>query len=212
MACGRRRAGQDPGEMQHFSRELLQKAPMTSLHTATGERKYLTTEERTRFLAAAERAPAETRALCLTLAWSRARISEVLELTPNRVDLDGGTLTFRSLKKRSPTPIFRSVPLPPRVLEVLDLVFRVRPRQGTKRGDQPLFVLRRGDAEGLPARPRRRRRRQGHCPQHGSAMVGPRAYQHDEPLRRRRRRGGAGDRATPVGSVTPLRWSGPSGQ
>lgn len=132
--------------MQHNFRELLHRASMTSLHTAAGERKYLTVEERTRFLAAADRAPAETRALCLTLAWSGARISEVLELTPNRVDLDGGTLTFRSLKKRAATPVFRTVPVPPRVVEVLDLVFRVRPRQSTRRGDEPMFAVHRTTA------------------------------------------------------------------
>ncbi|CAO3376388.1 hypothetical protein [Azospirillum argentinense] len=119
---------------------------MPSLHTAAGEHKYLTAEERTRFLAAADRALAEARALCLTLAWSGARISEVLELTPNRVDLDGGALTFRSLKKRSATPAFWTVPVPPRVVEVLDLVFRVRQRRGTRRGDEPMFAMHRATA------------------------------------------------------------------
>jgi len=59
---------------------------MPSLHTVAGQRKYLTGDERARFLAAAARAPRETRALCLVLAWSGCRISELLELSAERVD------------------------------------------------------------------------------------------------------------------------------
>ena len=100
-----------------------------SLHDATGARKYVSTDERRRFLAAADRAPREVRALCHTLAWSGCRISEALQLTAERVDLAGQALTFETLKKRQ-RGIFRSVPVPAELVNMLDLVFGIRERRG----------------------------------------------------------------------------------
>ncbi len=102
------------------------------LHTLDGTRKYLTAGERDTFLKAAERADREDRTLCMTLAYSGCRLSEALALTVDRVDLAAGTLVFESLKKRR-SGIYRSVPVPPALLEALDLVHRVRELQG-KRG------------------------------------------------------------------------------
>jgi len=70
---------------------------MTGLRDAAGGRKYLTAEERTRFLAAADAAPREVRAFCHTLAWSGCRVSEALALTAERVDVAGAALTIESL-------------------------------------------------------------------------------------------------------------------
>ncbi|HYZ20907.1 MAG TPA: site-specific integrase [Rhodopila sp.] len=98
------------------------------LHTAAGARKYLTAEERHAFLRAAERADRPVRTLCMTLASSGCRLSEALGLTVDRVDLAAGVLVFESLKKRRPG-IYRSVPVPPALLEALDLVHGIRERQ-----------------------------------------------------------------------------------
>lgn len=81
-----------------------------SLHTPAGQRKYLTADERTRFLSAAEAAPPKVHTLCLTLAWTGCRISEALALTPERIDGEAGVVVIRSLKKRGAC-MFRQVPV-----------------------------------------------------------------------------------------------------
>ena len=98
-----------------------------------GRRLYLTAAERQAFLAAAERAERRTRTLCLTLAYTGCRISEALELTAERIDLEGGVIVFESLKKRR-RGVYRAVPVPPTVLDALDLVHGVREAQKGKEG------------------------------------------------------------------------------
>jgi integrase/recombinase XerD len=109
-------------------------APQTGmqLHTADGIRKYLTAGERDAFLRAAERADRSVRTLCMTLAYAGCRLSEALALTADRVDLAAGVLVFESLKKRR-AGIFRAVPVPPALLDALDLVHGIREVQ-TRRG------------------------------------------------------------------------------
>lgn len=51
------------------------------LYAACGERKYLNRDERARALEAAKHLPQEWTLFCLTLAWTGARLSEVLALT-----------------------------------------------------------------------------------------------------------------------------------
>lgn len=62
------------------------------------------------------------------------RISEALELTPERVDLTGGCIVVRSLKKRR-EGIYRAIPVPPDTLDQLDLVHGLREAQ--RRGKPP---------------------------------------------------------------------------
>ncbi|MFA5952467.1 MAG: site-specific integrase [Hyphomicrobium sp.] len=91
-----------------------------SLFTIGGQRKYLTGDERRRFLAAAERSTRpELRTLCATLAHTGCRISEALELTVDSVDPVDGFIAIRCLKKRSKVPVIREVPAPPELLDVL---------------------------------------------------------------------------------------------
>lgn len=73
-----------------------------------GQRKYVTAEERTRFLAAATRLSDEKFAFCAVLAYSGCRISEALELP--RGCVHPGAITLRTLKRRKRS--FRSVPVP----------------------------------------------------------------------------------------------------
>ena len=94
------------------------------LTDTAGNRLYLNAEERAAFLAVARRQPARDRTLCETLHYTGCRPSELLEITPARVDLASGTITIRSLKKRKDASgasriVYRSVPVPPDYLDTL---------------------------------------------------------------------------------------------
>ena len=99
-----------------------------SLYAADGARKYLTAAERKAFLKAAEGTDRQARTFCMTLAYSGCRISEALALTADRVDLAAGVLVFESLKKRK-DGVYRAVPVPPPLLDALDMVHGVREMQ-----------------------------------------------------------------------------------
>jgi integrase len=58
-------------------------------------------------------------------------LTEALALTADRVDLAAGVLVIESLKKRS-TGIYRAVPVPPALLDALDLVHGVREPQSQR--------------------------------------------------------------------------------
>ncbi|MFZ5693965.1 MAG: tyrosine-type recombinase/integrase [Pseudomonadota bacterium] len=94
-----------------------------SLYSVSGQRKYLTQDERARFIAAAERCPrANVRTLCLALAWTGCRISEALALTPSCIECASGFIAIRSLKKRSDRVVIREVPVPDALLNEIDAV------------------------------------------------------------------------------------------
>ncbi len=92
------------------------------LYDKAGNRKYLTAAERRRFIAAARQNPAQMETFCLTLAYTGARISEVLALHASNVDLAAGVIVFESLKKRR-KGIYRQVPVPKELLARLDATF-----------------------------------------------------------------------------------------
>ncbi len=92
-----------------------------SLYDKTGNRLYLNAEERAAFLACARKRHARDRTLCETLHYTGCRPSELIEITPARIDLSGGTVTLRSLKKRKDAHgrqrvVYRAVPVPPEYL------------------------------------------------------------------------------------------------
>ncbi len=87
------------------------------VHDATGRRKYLTGDERTRFLRAADGLPPSMRAFCLVLADVGCRVSEALALTVHHVDAERRTLTIRTLKRRRTA--FRVVPVPQATIDLL---------------------------------------------------------------------------------------------
>ena len=101
------------------------------LHDTQGKRLYLTADERRAFMAAASKAPRPVRTFCAVLHDSGCRISEALALTPERIDLTGQALTIETLKKRR-SGVYRTVPVPPGLLDQLDLVHGIREAQ--KRG------------------------------------------------------------------------------
>jgi integrase len=91
-----------------------------SLYTAAGQRKYLTTAERSRFLTAALSCPrADLRTLCLMLLHTGCRISEALAITPKAIERQAGFVAIRSLKKRKRTAVIREVPVPVDLFDAL---------------------------------------------------------------------------------------------
>ena len=100
-------------------------------------RKYLTHEERGRFLAAAAReGKPDRQTFALTLAHSGTRLSEVLALRPADIDLDASSIRIRTLKRRAEH--WREVPLPNEVLRALELVHGLRAIR-PKRAGEPLW-------------------------------------------------------------------------
>src|ERR1700761_6540622 len=80
-----------------------------SLYDGRGRRKYLVPKERGSFLQAALQVGGKTASFCAVLMFSGARISEVLALTPERIDDGNQTIIFETLKRRS-KGVYRAVP------------------------------------------------------------------------------------------------------
>lgn len=97
------------------------KSAASFLYDVEGNRKYLTQIERKAFLEAASRLPPEVHTFCLTLAYTGARISEVLALTPRRIDTGARVVIIESLKKRR-QGMYRAVPIPTDLIVVLNRV------------------------------------------------------------------------------------------
>ena len=91
-------------------------------------RKYLTGEERARFLAAARAHPRPAiQTFALTLAHTGCRISEALALRARDVDLEASEVRFRTLKRRKEH--WRAVPVPEELTRELALVHGLRRAQ-----------------------------------------------------------------------------------
>lgn len=93
-----------------------------------GNRKYLTAAERSAFLRAANRQPAEVRTFCQMLAYSGARISEILALTPRQIDSGARVIVIESLKKRR-RGVYRALPVPIELLSEIDRVHGIKSAQ-----------------------------------------------------------------------------------
>ena len=98
---------------------------MSFLYDPEGNRKYLTASERSAFLDSAARRSAEVRTFCRVLAYSGARISEVLALTPRQIDSSTGVIIVESLKKRR-RGVYRALPVPADLLDELEQVHGIR--------------------------------------------------------------------------------------
>jgi integrase len=118
-----------------------------TLYDHNGNRLYLNAEERTVFLAIARRRPARDRTICETLHYTGCRPSELIELTPARVDLAGRTVAIRSLKKRKDASgkqkvVYRTVPVPPDFLDTLNTAHGIREAQKSpKQAKKPIWSL-----------------------------------------------------------------------
>ncbi|MHA6298747.1 tyrosine-type recombinase/integrase [Devosia sp. CAU 1758] len=93
--------------------------PPASLRAPDGRRKYLTPDERQRFIETAWTWPDQnTGSLCLLLAYTGCRISEALATTSSSLDQGEGCVAFLSLKKRGRI-VVRAVPVPVELMERL---------------------------------------------------------------------------------------------
>lgn len=92
---------------------------MSLLYDPQGRRKYLTAAERQAFLLAAKRRQPNVYTFCATLAYTGARLSEVLSLAPAHFDLDNRVVLIECLKKRR-RGIYRAVPIPENFVSELD--------------------------------------------------------------------------------------------
>ena len=110
------------------------------LYDNQGRRLYFTEDERKAFMTAARKASREVRSFCSILHYTGCRISEALALTPQSVDLSGKVIVFESLKKRK-RGVYRAVPVPPELLDTLDMVHGVREiqKRGGDRLKEPLW-------------------------------------------------------------------------
>lgn len=89
-----------------------------ALFDKSGNRKYLTSRERRAFVYAASKHREDVATFCLTLAFTGARISEVLALTVTRVDAADKAVVFETLKQRK-QGVFRTVPIPRTLVPLL---------------------------------------------------------------------------------------------
>ena len=118
-----------------------------SLYDDQRNRLYLNADERAAFLEVARTKPARDRTLCETLHYTGCRASELIEITPARIDLAGGTITLRSLKKRKDAlgkqkVVHRAVPVPPEFLDTLNTAHGIREAQKSpKASKQPVWDL-----------------------------------------------------------------------
>ena len=106
--------------------------PLIGLYDAEQRRKFVTRVERDCFLRTAATCLGEVRTLCHVLAYAGCYLTEALELTVDRVDAKRQTLTFESLRKRR-AGVWRTVPVPPPLIDLLDEVHNVRERRGRGR-------------------------------------------------------------------------------
>lgn len=82
---------------------------------------------------AASKADPVRRSFALVLIHTGCRISEALELSPARIDTAGRAIIFRTLKKRSEKPVFRTVPVPLSLIAELIRTFSINPQSPGER-------------------------------------------------------------------------------
>ena len=110
-----------------------------TLYDALGRRLYLTPGERDAFLHTAMRYDRHVRTFCSVLYYTGCRISEALHLTPRRGDFADRVIIVESLKKRR-KGFYRGMPVPPSLLDTLDMVHgltEIQRRRRKRELDQP---------------------------------------------------------------------------
>jgi integrase/recombinase XerD len=112
------------------------------LYDTLGRRLYLTPGEREAFLRTTLGQDRLVRTFCSLLCYTGCRISEGLHLTPRRVDFADQVIIVESLKKRR-KGVYRAIPVPPSLLDTLDMVHGLTEiqRRGRRHElDQPLWL------------------------------------------------------------------------
>jgi integrase/recombinase XerD len=100
----------------------------SSLYTDGGERKYLNRQERGRVLRAMKQLEPERALFALLLAWTGARLSEVLAVEPGSFQVERSVVALRTLKRRRPH--VREIPIPPDLMSAIDAHFGLAALQG----------------------------------------------------------------------------------
>jgi integrase/recombinase XerD len=107
-----------------------------SIYDEKGNHKYLTSIERERFIIASELESPENRVLCRLLHDTGCRLTEALELTASRINIEDCSIVFRTLKQGDKDkdgvkkkPKYREVPVSKDFIDQLDLKFNVRVNQ-----------------------------------------------------------------------------------
>lgn len=95
------------------------------LYSESGERLYLTASERERFEKVSRQKDRETMTFALVLLYTGCRLSEALNLKVRHIDMENLAIGIESLKKRK-KGIFRSIPVPERLIDSLNLVHALR--------------------------------------------------------------------------------------
>lgn len=117
-----------------------------SLFDKRGRRKYLVPSERTAFLRAALREGGALSTFCVTLVFTGARVTEVLQLTPEQLDEANQTINFETLKRRK-RAVIRAIPVPGELFRYLDDLHAFRlARQCDAEGVLPLWPISRSTA------------------------------------------------------------------
>lgn len=101
--------------------------PVSGLYAGDGARKYVNMSERAALLRQLAALPPERRLFVLTLMWTGARVSEVLELTAAAIQIEAGVVAIRTLKRRR--HVVREIPVPPALLDELEVHFGLWRRQ-----------------------------------------------------------------------------------
>lgn len=124
-----------PTASQHLSAVHRPSSDVMSLYAsgscAAAERKYLNREERQRVLSAMTKLDARRALFALTLAWSGARVSEVLALTPRSFQIEHSVISIVTLKRRRWS--VREIPIPPELMQALDREFSLQAGQQDQR-------------------------------------------------------------------------------
>ena len=138
----------------YFLYKVENMSEMTSYDKA-GNCLYLNAEERAAFLAVAKHKPARDRTLCETLHYTGCRPSELIEITPVRIDLSVDTVTRRRLEKRKDSSgyqkmIYRAVPVPLEYLGTLNTARGIREAQKSHKRmkNAPIYGRLRGKVSG----------------------------------------------------------------
>jgi integrase/recombinase XerD len=111
------------------------------LYDALGRRLYLTPGEQDAFLRTALGHDRPVRTFCSLLYYTGCRISEALHVTPRRVDFADQVIIVESLKKRR-KGVYRAIPVPPSLLDTLDMVHgltEIQRRNRRRELNQPLW-------------------------------------------------------------------------
>ncbi|WP_375414125.1 tyrosine-type recombinase/integrase [uncultured Bradyrhizobium sp.] len=115
-------------------------AGKSSLYARDTQRKFLNDGERRRAIAATAALPNDRALFVQVLAWTGARVSEVLALTPRSFQIENGFVTIVTLKRRK--FFVREVPIPDDLLTALERFFGLASLQCDENaGAQPLWPI-----------------------------------------------------------------------